>query len=132
MKIKVLIHIFASIAINLAFVSCGDIFRREKLIVAPYYLVESDKYEGMSIGYKLENGDYIGRVPGAVVEYGVTDSFLVAKTQQNDSNRYFIINRKNDSELSEKEEFLSGPFTEEEFNDSWRRKLNIRLIKVNY
>ena len=102
------------------------------MIVSPYYLVESDKYEGMSIAYKLDNGDYIGRVPGAVVEYGLTDSFLVAKSQQNDMLHYFIINRKNDSELSEKEIFLSGPFTEEEFNDLWRRKLNIRLIKVNH
>ena len=132
MKIKILICIFASIAINLSFISCGDLYRQEKLIVSPYYLVESDKYEGMSIAYKLDNGDYIGRVPGAVVEYGLTDSFLVAKSQQNDMLHYFIINRKNDSELSEKEIFLSGPFTEEEFNDLWRRKLNIRLIKVNH
>ena len=98
--------------------SCHS-FRYERKIANDYYLIGVDTEDYLTISRKLSNGDYIGRVPAKVLEYGVVDSFIVAKSQSNPKAaiRYYIVNMQKDSEYAHEEEFLIGPLTESEFNE---------------
>ena len=58
-------------------------------------MVEGDTKDNKSICYKTGE-DYI-KIPSQVLEYGYTDGFLVAKTQDYKSNiSYYIIDRTKD------------------------------------
>ena len=104
-------------------------FNYEKKLVDGYYLIGVDSRDYLTISRKLSNGDYIGRVPAKVLEYGIIDSFIVAKSEQRGVISYYIVNMQKDSEYAHEEEFLIGPLTEDEFNEQWQTKVNIPLKK---
>ncbi len=108
------------------FISCQSL-SYEKNIIDKYYLIGVDMRNHLIISRKLSTGDYIGRVPGDVTEFGVTDSFIVAKSESNGLVRYFIINMKKDSEYALEEEFLIGPLTEKQYIEEWGGRLEITL-----
>lgn len=112
MKKPVCIVIFFLIVLIIA---CGDIWESRRNIYGKYYLVERDTKDNISICYKTRDGDYIVRVPSKVKEYAILgDSLIVAKTLDATAIKYYILKMKNDSDYSEKEQFLTGPLDEGE------------------
>lgn len=112
------------------FFSCGDLFSPKKEIVGRYYLMEPESENGLAIYYKTSDGDYIGRIPAKVLEYGFNDSFIVAKCEKNTSISYYLVQRNLDSNYTEPRDFLAGPLSEKEFNERWRSRLKIRFTKA--
>jgi hypothetical protein len=110
--------------------SCGDIFAKRRNIVGNYYLYEEEGISEYSIRYKLKNGDYIGRIPAPVVEYGWTDSILVVKSKRDTIGEVYIINMKKDSEFAEESEYLIEILNYEKFDNSWQKKLKIKFKRV--
>ena len=112
------------------FSSCG--FAYEKQVTGNYFIVGVDTKTNLTLSYKLKSGDYVGKAPGQLLQYGFNDTFLVAKTQENRNNHhfYFIIDMTNDNELAHEENFRVGPLTEEEYNRKWKRRLNLKLKDV--
>ena len=110
--------------------SCG--FAYEQHVTGKYYIIGVDTKEDLGLSYKLGSGDYVGKAPGKLLQYGFNDTFLVAKTQDNKNGNlsYYIINMTKDSELAHEETFRVGPLTETEYNLNWRQKVNIQLKKV--
>ena len=110
--------------------SCG--FAYEKRIKNQYYIIGVDDEKERELSYKLSSGDYVGRAPGQLLQYGISDSFLVVKTQGHigDSLTFYIINMNKDSELALEENFRVGPISEEEYYRTWNPRLNIKLIDV--
>ena len=125
-KLPFIIGLF--LLINLC--SCG--FAYEKRIRGKYYIIGVDTEEDLGLSYKLGSGDYVGKAPGQLLQYGNNDTFLVAKTQayKNSNQAFYIIDMTKDSELALEETFRIGPLTEEEYNRSWKQKLNIQLNDV--
>ncbi len=107
-------------------------FSRLEHIIGQYYLVEVDTKSDLSIYYKTDEGDYVGRIPNTIIEYGFNDSFLVSKTEDYDSEiYYYIIDRAKDFDLAHEENFLTGPLTENEFGSIWKNKLKIEMKLAN-
>lgn len=104
-------------------------FNYKKKIADKYYLIGVDSKNYLTISRKLGNGDYIGRVPAKVLEYGIRDSFIVAKSQQKGAISYYIVNMQRDSEYAHEEEYLIGPLTINEFNEQWQTRVNVALKK---
>ena len=109
-------------------ISCGDIFNAKKKIFRNYYLVQGDTEKDLSICYKTKNDDFIGRVPGQILEYGIKDTF--AKSKIADTIQYYIINIKKDSDYSKQKEYLVGIKSEQEFIGGWKTNLKSEFIKV--
>ena len=106
--------------------SCGDIFQSEKHIIGPYYAVEGQTHGHISICYLTNNGMLPGKIPPSVKEYGIVDSFLVAKVIEQDSvSNYYILNMNKDSELAKNSDFLIGPLNEREYYDLFGQKNKI-------
>ncbi|MBD0279638.1 MAG: hypothetical protein ICV81_16990 [Flavisolibacter sp.] len=112
------------------FYSCG--FAYEKQVTGKYYIIGVETKEDLILSYALGSGDYIGKAPGKIVQYGFNDTFLVAKTQEykNGSPSYYIIDMTKDSELAHEEKFRIGPLSEEEYSHTWKQRLNIQLKDV--
>jgi hypothetical protein len=110
--------------------SCSFVY--EKQIKGKYYIIGVDTEDELTLRYKLNSGDYVGRAPGQLLKYCFNDTFLVAKTMEyiNSYPCYYIIDMTKDSELAHEEEFRIGPLTEDEFNQTWKRKINIELKNV--
>ncbi|MEO5945731.1 MAG: hypothetical protein ABIP79_02865 [Chitinophagaceae bacterium] len=111
----------------ISFLSCG--FAYQKHVTGKYYIIGVDSKDDLGLSYKLSSGDYIGKAPGQLLQYGFNDTFLVAKTQidKATSPSYYIIDMTKDSELAHEEVFRVGPLTEEEYNRTWKQNLNIQL-----
>ena len=107
------------------FASCG--FAYEEQITGNYYVISGDTETHLSLSYRLSSGDYIGKAPGILLEYGHNDTFLVAKTQNYKDKypSYYIIDMSEDSELAHEEIFRVGPINEEEYNKTWKQALGI-------
>ena len=107
--------------------SCG--FAYEKQIKGKYYIIGVDSQNDLGLSYKLSSGDYVGKAPGILLQYGFNDSFLVAKTQEykNEKPSYYIIDMTKDYELAHEETFRVGPLLEDEYNQTWKQRLNIQL-----
>jgi hypothetical protein len=106
-------------------------FLTRKHIVGKYYLFEEESGLDYSIRYKLKSGDYIGRIPAKVIEFGWNDSLLVAKTDQHGKLSVFIINMKADSDFAEDATYLLDmPQTESEYLNKWQNNLHIKFEKV--
>lgn len=103
--------------------SCG--FAYEKQVIGKYYIVGVDTRDDLHLSYQLSSGDYAGRAPGRLLQYGFNDTFLVAIT-----HGYYIIDMTKDSEVAHEENFRIGPLTEEQYQQAWRERLNIPLIDV--
>jgi len=110
-----------------SFLSCG--FAYEKQVTGNYYIIGVDTKTDLGLSYKLSSGDYVGKVPGQLLQYGFNDTFLVAKTKEykDRSSSYYIVDMTKDSELALEEIFRVGPLTEEEYNQIWKQRLNIEL-----
>lgn len=106
--------------------SCHS-FSYEKKIANGYYLIGVDTKDYLTISRRLSNGDYIGRIPAKVLEYGIVDSLIVGKTEKKGVINYYILNIQKDSEYAHEEDFLIGPLTENEFNRQWQSRLNVHL-----
>ena len=91
--------------------SCG--FAYEKQITGNYYIIGVDSKDDISLSYRLRSGDYVGKAPGQLLEYGYNETFLVAKTQEFNNNNpsFYIIDMTKDSELAHEEIFRIGPIT---------------------
>jgi len=115
-----------------SFSSCG--FAYQKHIVGRYYIIGVDDATNLSLSYKLNSGDFVGRVPSntRIIECVYNDTFLVAKVQKYDKNHptFYIINMIRDSELAEERAFRTGPITESDFNTTWKPKFLIQMTKV--
>jgi hypothetical protein len=98
-----------------------------------YYLIEVDTRNDLAICYKSSSGEFINKIPPEVVEYGYTDSFLVAKTKNNynDIFYYYIIDLSKDFDLAHEDKFRTGPLIEKEYNEEWQPRLKINFIKVD-
>ena len=110
--------------------SCG--FAYEKQVTGKYYIIGVDTKEELSLSYALGSGDYVGKAPGRLLEYGFNDTFLVAKTNEykKGSPSYYIIDMTKDSELAREETYRVGPLTEDEYNRTWKQRMNIQLKVV--
>jgi len=110
--------------------SCG--FAYEKQITGNYYIIGVDSKDDISLSYKLGSGDYVGKAPGVLLEYGYNETFLVAKTKEytNNNPAFYIIDMTKDSELAHEENFRIGPLTENEYNNAWNEKLKVQLTAV--
>ena len=110
--------------------SCGFAYVRH--VTGQYYIIGVDTKEDLGLSYKLSSGEYVGKAPGQLLEYGFNDTFLVAKTQEYNDHApsYFIIDMTKDSDLEHEEIFRIGPLTEADFIDKWKRRLGIELKDV--
>jgi hypothetical protein len=97
----------------------------EEKILKPYYLTATDNKEELKISRKLENGDYIGRIPSRVKEYAVVnDTLIFART----SNGYYVLNTTRDHDYSEVKDVVIGPLDRATFNNNWSKKYIINFI----
>jgi hypothetical protein len=112
--------------ISVGMFSCHS-FSYEKKIADGYYLIGVDAEDYLTISRKLNNGDYIGRIPAKVLKYGVVDSFIIARSEQKGVINYYIVNMNKDHEYAHEEEFLIGPLSENEFNEQWQSELKVNL-----
>lgn len=112
--------------------SCGDILASRKNIVGRYYLVEDEGSNAFSIRYKLATGDFIGRVPAPVVEYGWNDSVLVVKTMCEPGNEVYVIDMRKDFEFADKSEYLIRVLSEVEYNRNWQDQLKLKFERSEY
>jgi hypothetical protein len=79
--------------VSFYYLSCTG-FNRFKHIVGPYYLIEVDTKYDLNIAYETKEGDYVGKIPNTIIEYGYNDSFLIAKTKDySDNFHYYIVDR---------------------------------------
>lgn len=122
-----------STALILAFIilcySCGDIFATRNKITGNYYLFEEDASSDFSIRYKLKSGDYVGRIPAKIIEYGYKDSVLVAKCIRYGRIKFYVLNLKSDFEFADEKDYLIDTFSNEgQFSKRWA---NIKLKKVS-
>ena len=110
--------------------SCG--FAYEKKVTGKYYIIGVDIKDDLRLSYQLSSGDYVGKAPGQLLQYGFNDTFLVAKTQEykNGSPSYYIIDMTKDSELAHEETFRVRPLSEDEYTQTWKPRLNIQLKDV--
>jgi hypothetical protein len=122
------ISLFVLLFINL--ISCDFVY--EKQVTGKYYIIGVDTETDLKLGYKLRSGDYVGRAPGQILQFGFNDTFLIAKTKENINSQsvYYIIDMTKDHEYAKEETFRAGPLTEEVFNKTWKQKLNIQLRDV--
>lgn len=112
-------------------ISCGDMFELRKHIIGKYYLVETDTKNNIAISYKLEQGDYVGRIAPRVQEYAIIgDSLIAGKSLQAGVIQYYVIKIKNDSEYADKNSYLVGPMTETEFTSAYAKSNGINFIKA--
>lgn len=97
-----------------------------------YYVIGVDTKEDLSLSYKLSSGDYVGKAPGQLLQFGFNDTFLIARTQENNNSNpsYYIIDMTKDFELAHEEAFRIGPLTEEEYARAWKQRLKIQLRDV--
>ena len=110
--------------------SCGDILSKREKITDNYYLLENEVGD-MSVWFKSSQGDFVRRIPEKVLEYGVNDSFIIAKGVIDSEMRVYLINRKNDSHFAEPKDYLSGPFSLSQFDSISRlRKWHVRFTKT--
>ena len=72
--------------------SCGLGFYFKKQITGQYYLVAMDTKEQLNIAYRDgATNSYSGRVPHRVIEFGFSDSLIVAKSINNVNQAYYYI-----------------------------------------
>jgi hypothetical protein len=131
LKIKNLFRrlVFASfMVVNIE--SCGFAYREH--VTGRYYIIGGDTSEERSLCYSLSGGDYIGKAPGRLQAFGFNDTFLVARTIENNQvgARYYVINMTKDGEMAHEKLFRAGPFTEDEYKKNWSNRLNITFNKV--
>ena len=104
----------------------------EKQITGKYFITGTDTRDDLHLSYKLRSGDYIGRAPGNVLQYGFNDTFLVAKTKnsQNDFASYYLIDMTKDSEYAQEKDFLIGPLSDEDFESHYSSLLQVKFKNV--
>ncbi len=97
----------------------------------PYALVWIDTAENTSIGRDLGDGSSIGRVDRTVFAAGWDGRYLVAKQHPNNDRsktNYFIIDSRNDTDLTDPTLVVTGPLTEPEFQ---QKSIDLRLPKFS-
>lgn len=78
--------------------SCGDMFAYKKNIYGNYYIIQGDGENDISLDYKVTEGGYVQRIPARIIEYVVlSDSLIIAKSQQGAEILYYILDIKKDS-----------------------------------
>ncbi|WP_207435986.1 hypothetical protein [Sabulibacter ruber] len=120
----------SALLILTSFYSCGFAYKEQ--VTGKYYIIGVDTKDDLSLRYKLDNGDFVGKAPGQILQYGYNDTLIVAKTQYNYSGQpsFYLINMLKDSDYAHEEDFQIGPISEEEFNSKWNQRLNIKLEDV--
>ena len=98
-------------------------------MIGKYYIIGVDTKTDLGLSYKSSSGDYVGKAPGRLLQYGFNDTFLIAKTKEYNGHRasFYIVDMTKDSELAHEEIFRVGPLTEEEYTQTWKQRLNIQL-----
>lgn len=112
----------------LNFYSCGFAYKEQ--VIGKYYIIGVDTKTDLALSYEVGSGNYIGKAPGLLLQYGYNDTFLVAKTQEYNDNypAYYIIDMTKDSEIAHEKDFRIGPLTEEEFNQTWKQRLLVSFF----
>lgn len=95
---------------TVAVAGCG--FVHDQGIDGPYRLVAVDAIDQLRVCYEVE-GDCVGRTPAPVSAYGVDDDWITVLV----SGRYYVIDRKADGAFAEPEDAVSGPYSEQTFED---------------
>ena len=110
--------------------SCGFVFKEH--ITGKYYAIGVDTRFDVSLSYENSRGEYSGKAPGRLLEYGYNDSFLVARTEEYSkvNSSYYIIDMTKDSELAHDETFRIGPLSRKDFDSIWNRKLAIEMKSI--
>jgi len=124
------LQFIAAFILLIGFLSCG--FAYEMHVTGRYYIIGVDTKEDLGLSYDLSSGGYIGKAPGQILQYGFDETYLVVKTlEQKDKNpSFYIINMTKDAELAREEEFRIGPISEDEYNETWEKRLNIVLKEL--
>ena len=131
MNIKIALNIYLLLVFAFLNFSCGDLLSPKKKIVGNYYLVEGDTKDNKTICYKTGE-DFVIKIPRQVIEYGYSDSFLVAKTKDYKNNMsYYIIDRTRDFDLAHEKNFRVGPITKQEYTKNWQKRLNVKFVPAN-
>jgi hypothetical protein len=114
----------------LLFTSCS--FAYQKHVTGQYYIIGVDSKDDLTLSYYLNDGNFIGKAPPRLIEYGYDDTFLVAKVLEygNSYPTYYIIDMTKDSDNALEETFRVGPISETEYNSTWKLKLNIKMNSV--
>ena len=110
--------------------SCG--FAYVQHVTGKYFIVGVDTKEDVGLSYKLASGEYIGKAPGKLLQYGFNDRFLVANTLEPDdsSTSFYVIDMTKDSDFAHEKIFRIGPLSALEYNQNWNNRLKIRLKNV--
>lgn len=115
----------------LIYTSCGFVYKKH--IIGKYYIIGVDTDAEVSLSYQLSSGNFIGKAPERLIEYGYNDTFIVAKTQEYDKHEptYYLIDMTKDSELAHEDKFRIGPLSETSFDSIWKSRLKINMNKIN-
>lgn len=129
--ISIQYYLFLYIITAVACSSCSDVLEYKKRVAGRYYLIEDNSKNYLGLYYKTSSGDFIGRIPATVLEYGFNDSYIVAKCMKSNVINYYIINRKNDSDYAElKDVLIASSISEADYMKTWSKRLDIKLNKV--
>jgi len=124
--------IIGLILFGLGFARCDSGLAHEKHITGKYYIIGLSDND-LALSYEIGNGNYIGKAPNQLTEYGFNDTFIVAKSKEDNVlyHTYYIIDMTKDSELALEETFRIGPLAEKDFDSLWKQRLNIVMKKIH-
>ncbi len=121
---------FICLILTIFLIGCSD-FALEKNIYKKYYLIGVDTKQNISISYKLQSGDFIGRVEWVTEYVVVRDSLIFAKSvDQFDKSGYYILDMSKDFEYAKIEDVIRGPIDSATFINNWAKRYNVKLISV--
>jgi len=123
--------IIGLILFGLGFTGCDSTFAHKKHITGKYYIIGSSDND-LALSYEIGNGNSVGKAPGQLIEYGFNDTFIVAKSKEDNVlyPTYYIIDMTKDSEPAFEEAFRVGPLSERDFDSLWKQRLNIKMKKI--
>lgn len=93
-----------------AVAGCG--FVHDEEIDGPYRLVAVDTVDQLRVCYEVEGG-CVGRTPAPVNAYGADDDWITVLV----SGQYYVIDRKADGAFAEPGDVVSGPYSEQAFEN---------------
>ncbi len=100
-----------------------------KKVYGNYYLTAFGKTKKeASLSYKLENGDFIGRIQPQIISYSVFRDKWLFVQQNND--RYYIIDMANDNGYNELQFIIQGPLDYSSFLKKYYLLTQEKSIKM--
>lgn len=109
--------------------SCWFGFHSRK-IYQNYYLVSLDTKENSSVSYKLDDGNFIERVPSVAGFSIVKDEWLLVRQKINNEEKYYIVSIKKDDGYAELDRIREGPYDHRSFSEVCKERF--KLDKVTF